>query len=192
MIVTLPVELRLEAVVIEEVVSIVAAPVISDVPLIVPPLMTGLVRVFAVRVAAPVSVTMVPDVGKTAVEEVPVPPNVAGSMPVTDAAVPRLIALNEGVPPPLGTLNTWPGDPAAVALRAPVPLPITTPLLVKLAAPVPPTATPKVPEVMMLVVRLGKSDWLSVDPAVMRPLVSTLTLVKVPAEPSSMDNVGFG
>lgn len=192
MIVTLPVELMVELVVIELDVSIVVAPVISDVLLIVPALIIGLVRVFDVKVPAPFSVTIVPEVGKTAVDEIPVPPKVAGSMPVTDAAVPRLTALNDGAPPPLGTVNIWPAVPAVVALRAPVPPPIMTPLLVKLTAPVPPTATPKVPDVMMLAVRFGKSDWLSVNPAMIRPLVSTPTLVKVPAEPSSVVNVGFG
>ena len=158
LIVRLPTELMVEDVVIELDVSIVVAPVISEVLPIVPALINGLVRVFAVKVPAPFSVTIVPLVGKTAVDEVPVPPKVAGKIPVTDAAVPRLRELKVGAPPPLGTFKIWPGEPAIVVLSAPVSLPSMTPLLVKLTAPVPPTATLKVPVLIMLAVRFGKSD----------------------------------
>ena len=58
-----PLVVRVESVVIEAVVLIVAAPLISEVPANVPELIVGEVRVLFSRVSAPATVATVPEVG---------------------------------------------------------------------------------------------------------------------------------
>ena len=111
---------------------------------------------------------------------------------MTDPEAARLIALNDGAPPPLGTVNTWLGEPAPVVCRPLVELPITTPLVVKVPAPVPPFATAMVPDVMIDAGRFGTSLTLRLVAATTRPLVSTVTLVNVPPAAKVVVRVGLG
>ena len=99
--------------------SIVAAPLrsvpevlMTVVPLMtplfkVPPLRSGVVRVLFVNVSISVLVTTTPVVGKVAFDDVPVPPRVRGSIPVTAAPLLKSTAPNCGVPPPSGTVKLW-------------------------------------------------------------------------------------
>ena len=158
-------------------VSIMLLPVMIDVPLMVPLLITEELIVLVVSVCCPMSVIMTPDVGNVAVEFTPVPPRDVDSVPATAAACERLTAPNDGVPPAAGTTKLWYGAPAAVDNKLLDPLPTMTPLLVKLAAPVPPLATGKIPEVIAEVGSPGMSETLRLVPQTARPLLSTLSLV---------------
>ena len=88
-----------------------------------------------------------------------------------------MIAPKVGAPPPLGTDSTWKAAPAAVVFIVPEPLPRTTPLLVRVVTPVPPTLTPSVPEVIVAADKSGISAAVKLPPRVTRPLASTATLV---------------
>jgi hypothetical protein len=77
----------------------------TEAPLIVPLVNKEPSIVLLVRVWLASAVTMSPDVGYTAVEEVPVPPALDGSMPLVAAASAKLSAPKEGRPPPAGTLR---------------------------------------------------------------------------------------
>ena len=104
--VMLPLAVTVDEVLIEPVVSIDVDPPMSEVPAIVPELITGLVRVLLVNVATSASVTTTPLSGKVAVEVLPIPPLALGRMPDTAAEFSRFIALKVGMPPPLGTVST--------------------------------------------------------------------------------------
>src|SRR4051794_17777803 len=84
----------------------------------------------------------------------PVPPLVTASVPETAAAWLRFSGPKTGWLEPL-TVSTWYWAPAAVAESGPAPPPTRTPLLAKLVAPVPPSATARVPDVICASERLG-------------------------------------
>ena len=121
--------------------------------------------------------TTTPELGKVAVEVRPIPPRVVGKIPVTAALCDKFMAPNEGVPPSLGITKVWNAAPAPVDSKLPLSLPSMTPLLVKLVAPVPPLLTPKTPDVILAVDKLGISATTKLVPAVTRPLASTVTLM---------------
>ena len=62
---------------------IVVDPAINAAPFIVPPVISGLVKVLLVKVSDADCVTMTPDVGNVALELTPVPPLAPPSNPVT-------------------------------------------------------------------------------------------------------------
>ena len=155
---------------------IVVPPAITVAPLIVPPLITGADKVLLVRVSTSVRVTMVPVVGYTAFEAVPVPPNDAGKMPVTAAVLDKLMAPNTGAPPTLGTVNTWLAVPTLVDCTVPVALPRTTAFAGMVLTPRPPLLRPNTPEIDD-VGRVGMSLTPRVVPKYARPLLSTAILV---------------
>ena len=175
-IVTLPADL-IVAPLILPVVSIVVAPPIKELPLMVPEAMTGLARVLLLSVAVPLSVTTTPVLGNTAFEVIPVPPSVVGRMPVTAAERDKLIAPKVGTPPPLGTTKLWKAAPGAVENKLPASLPSTTPLLAKLVEPVPPLLTPITPEPMIDAGSDGMSATTKLVPTTTRPLASTCNFV---------------
>ena len=146
-IIMLPVAVIVEPVMLS-VVLITVLPAITEAPLIVAPEIIGLVKDLLVSVAAPVAVKIVPESGNIAELAKPVPPRLVGRMPVTAACWLKLMEPNDGMPPPLGTTRVWNGKPAAVESKLPSALPNITPLTVKLAAPVPPLATPITPDVI--------------------------------------------
>ena len=86
-------------------VAIVVLPVISALPVIVPPLISGVVSALLLRVWLLTSVTITPEVGNTADELTPVPPDVVGSVPVTAAGCDRLMAAKVGELPSAGTVK---------------------------------------------------------------------------------------
>ena len=101
-----PPAVTVELVVIELAVSMLVLPVISEVPLTVPFVITGAVRVLLVKVADAASVTITPLAGKVALELIPVPPMDEAKIPVTAALLAKLSAPNDGTPPPDGTVST--------------------------------------------------------------------------------------
>ena len=158
------------------VVLMVVAPVIAETPSMVPAVIIGALKVLFVRVCGPTSVVITPDVGKVALELMPVPPAERGNSPVTAAACARLIGPNVGIPPPLGITKLWYAAPAAVDRRLPVALPTMTPLEVKFVAPVPPLVTPKTPDPIIELGSVGISPTLKLVPLSTRPFASTCTL----------------
>ena len=87
------------------VVSMEVAPVITEVPDIVPLFRTDAVIVLLLRFCTPTSVITTPDVGNTAVPETPVPPRLVSKDPVTAVGCDKSIALKYGAPPLLGTVK---------------------------------------------------------------------------------------
>ena len=157
------------------VVLITVESVISEAPLIVPVETTELVKVLFDRVSVAAWVTTTPELGNVAVELTPVPPLLVGSRPDT-AEIDARFTLPKVGPVAVAT-KTWSVAPAAVVDIAPLPLPTSTPLRVKVLTPVPPLATLSVPEVMVAADSAGMSDadnWVAV---VTRPLASTVTFV---------------
>ena len=88
-------------------VSIDDEPVMTVEPVIVPPLINGVLSVLLLKVALPASVTTTPSLGKVALELIPIPPKLVGSIPLTAAELPRLSALKVGMPPPEGIDRIW-------------------------------------------------------------------------------------
>ena len=82
-------------------------PVIVEAPPSVLPVRVAPARVLLVRVSVASRVTIVPALGNTAVELMPVPPLLVGKVPVTAAVCDRLMAANVGMPPPAGTVKLW-------------------------------------------------------------------------------------
>ena len=121
-------------------------------------------------------VTTVPDIGNIALEFLPVPPAPVPRTPVTAAPCERSIAPKLGTVAPAASLSTWCSWPAPVDIKLLPPLPRMTPLLVKLVAPVPPTVTAKLPDVMTEAGKFGTSLATSDMPSWTRPLTSTQTL----------------
>ena len=78
-----------EAVVIDPCTLMTVDPLINDAPFIVPAVMTGLVSVLLVRVAVPTSVRTTPELGKVAVEDMPIPPLLVCKIPLTALAFAR-------------------------------------------------------------------------------------------------------
>ena len=102
--VTSPVVLRVEVVLIAPVVLIVVEPVISEAPLMVPVVIAALVKVLFDRVSAASRMTIKPLAGKVAVELMPVPPFVLSSRPLTAEGDARFRLPNSG--PAAPTVNT--------------------------------------------------------------------------------------
>ena len=146
------------------VVSIKVVPLISELPVKVPPVITGLVKVLLVKVWLASAVTTTPDAGNVAVEFTPIPPRFVGKIPVTAVGCARFTALKYGEPPLDGTVRLWYAVPAGVEYRLPASLPRMTPLLVKLLDPVPPKPTPSMPVPMMDAGRAGISAAISDAP----------------------------
>jgi len=88
-------------------VSIDDEPVMTVEPVIVPPVISGVLRDLLLKVALPASVTITPVLGKVAPELIPVPPKLAGKIPLTADELLRFSALNVGMPPPSGTERIW-------------------------------------------------------------------------------------
>ena len=125
-------------------------PVISEAPLMVPEVMTGLVNVLLLKV----SVVLRPTNVSVAVGKVKVP---VLTIELINGAVKVLLA--------------------NVSVAASV---TTTPVLGNVAeelTPVPPLAVARVPDVMIAAERAGISDAAKEAPAVTRPLASTVTFV---------------
>ena len=139
-------------------------------------LITGCVSVLLVNVSVAVWVTTIPELGKVAVELMPVPPSDLGRIPVTADGCDKLTAPNDGTPPPAGTVKLWYSVPGAVENRLPSALPTTMPFGLNADAPVPPRVTPSTPELIAEAGSAGRSFKLNVAPAVTRPLASTATL----------------
>ena len=81
--VTSPVVLRVDVVLIAPVVLMIVEPVITEAPLMVPVVIAALVRVLFERVSVARRVAITPDDGKVAVELIPVPPFDLPSRPAT-------------------------------------------------------------------------------------------------------------
>ena len=91
----------------EPLVEITVSPVISAVPLIVPPVIIGVVIDLLVKVSTSSRVTMIPLIGKVAFEGIPVPPLDLPRMLLTAVVLDRSIDPNSGAPPSLGIIKVW-------------------------------------------------------------------------------------